>query len=68
MKRERISLLLLPLAVIIVGLAVWGPEALAEYRDGGILNRITTQEAETGTEGYRYFLSGNESFISCQNA
>ena len=60
MKRERISLLLLPLAVIIVGLAVWGPEALAEYRDGGILNRITTQEAETGTEGYRYFLSGNE--------
>lgn len=60
MKRKRISLLLLPLAVIIVGFAVWGPEALAEYRDSAILNRITTREAETGTEGYRYFLSGNE--------
>lgn len=60
MKRKRISLLLLPLALIVVGIAVWGPEALAEYRDGGILNRITMQEAETGTEGYRYFLSGNE--------
>lgn len=60
MKRKRISLLLLPLALIVVIIAIWGPEALAEYRDGGILNRITTQEAETGTEGYRYFLSGNE--------
>ncbi len=60
MKRKRISLLLLPLAVIIVGFAVWGPEALAEYRDSAILNRITTREAETRTEGYRYFLSGNE--------
>ncbi len=60
MKRKRISLLLLPLALIVVIIAIWGPETLAEYRDGGILNRITTQEAETGTEGYRYFLSGNE--------
>ena len=60
MKRKRISLLLLPLALIVVVIAIWGPETLAEYRDGGILNRITTQEAETGTEGYRYFLSGNE--------
>ena len=57
MKRKRISLLLLPLALIVVIIAIWGPETLAEYRDGGILNRITTQEAETGTEGYRYFLS-----------
>lgn len=60
MKRKRISLLLLTLALIVVIIAIWGPETLAEYRDGGILNRITTQEAETGTEGYRYFLSGNE--------
>lgn len=60
MKTRKISLLLLPLAVIIVGLAIWGPEALAEYRDRGILNQIRNREAETGTEGYRYFLSGNE--------
>lgn len=60
MKTSKISLLLLPLAAVIVGLAVWGPEALAEYRDKGILNQIRNREAETGTEGYRYFLSGNE--------
>lgn len=60
MKIRKISLLLLPLAVIIAGLAVWGPENLATYRDRGILNRIQTQEAETSTEGYRYALSSNE--------
>lgn len=60
MKTGKISLLLLPLAAVIVSLAIWGPEALAEYRDRGILNQIRNQEAETGTEGYRYFLSGNE--------
>lgn len=60
MKFRKLSLLLLPLAVIIAGLAVWGPEALAEYRDKDILNQIKEQEAETGTEGYRYSLSGGE--------
>jgi len=59
-RMEKIGLLLLPLAVVIAVLAVWGPEALAEYRDNNILNRITTQDARKGTEGYRYSLSGNE--------
>ena len=53
-------MLLLPLAALIAGLAVWGPEAIANYRDNGILNQIQTQEAETGTEGYRYALSSND--------
>lgn len=60
MKIQKISLLLLPLAAIIAGLAVWGPETLAKYRDKGILNQIQAQESETGTEGYRYSLSANE--------
>lgn len=63
MKRKsvrKIGLLLIPLAVGIVGLAVWGPEAMARYRDREILNQIRTQETETGTEGYRYSLSSNE--------
>ena len=59
-KWTKISLLLLPLAAIITGLAVWGPEALARYRDNGILDKLKTQEAETSTEGYRYALSSNE--------
>lgn len=59
-KLKKISLLLLPFAAVIAVLAVWGPETLAEYRDHNILNRIITQDAGGGTEGYRYSLSGNE--------
>lgn len=57
---KKVSLLLIPLAVVIAGLAVWGPEVLAQYRDRSILNQVHTQEAETGLEGYRYSLSANE--------
>ena len=57
---KKFGLLLLPLAALIAGLAVWGPEALARYRDNGILNQVQIKEADTGTEGYRYSLSSNE--------
>lgn len=60
MKMKRISLLLVPLAVIVVGMAIMGPEKLAAYQDQGILNKVNVQEAETDTEGYRYALSSNE--------
>ena len=60
MKRKKISLLLLPLAAVIVTLAIWGPEKLAEYRDRDVLGQVNTREVETDTEGYRYSLSGNE--------
>ena len=59
-KWGKISLLLIPLAAVIVALALWGPEELARYRDMGILNRIQTQETEMGTEGYRYSLSNSD--------
>lgn len=59
-KIKKLSLLLLPLALVIVGLAVWGPEALARYRDQEILNKVQSQAIETETEGYRYSLSSNE--------
>lgn len=57
---RKISLLLVPLAAVIAALAVWGPEKLAVYRDQGVLNQVRSQETETGTEGYRYSLGGNE--------
>ncbi len=59
-NRGKLSLLLIPLAAVLVGLAVWGPEELAKYRDNGILNQIQAQETRTGTEGYRYSLGSNE--------
>lgn len=60
MKIKKLSLLLIPLAAVIVFVAVWGPEKMAGYRDKNILNRIQAQEVEIGTEGYRYALSANE--------
>lgn len=60
MKFKKISILLLPLAVVIAAAAVWGPETLANYRDSNVLNQIHVREAETGTEGYRYSMSNNE--------
>lgn len=59
-KLKQIGILLIPVAVVIVLLAVWGPEQLARYRDRGILNQIQIQETDMGTQGYRYSLSGNE--------
>lgn len=60
MKIRKISILLLPLAVIIAAVAVWGPEAIAKYRDGNVLNQVHVRETESETEGYRYSLSNNE--------
>lgn len=60
MKGKKISLLLLPLAAVTVALAIWGPEALAEYKDRDVLDRVNTGTVETSTEGYRYSLNGNE--------
>lgn len=60
MRAKKISLLLLPVAAVIVGLAVWGPEELAQYRDRGIISQIRWEETEMGTEGYRYALGSNE--------
>lgn len=54
------GILILLAAVLVVALAVWGPEALARYRDKGVLNQIQSRETERGTQGYRYSLSGNE--------
>lgn len=59
-NKKKISLLLIPLAALIAALAVWGPEALARYRDKAILDQIQTEEAGTSTEGYRYALSSND--------
>ena len=60
MKKYILNLALLALTVAVVILSIWGPEALAVYKDRDVLNRVRTQEEETGGEGYRYQLSANE--------
>lgn len=60
MKKNILNIALLALTVIVVVVSIWGPEALAVYRDREVLNTINTQEEETGGVGYRYQLSADE--------
>lgn len=60
MKKYILNLALLALTCAVVVLSIWGPEKVSRYKDRDVLNQIRTQEEETGGEGYRYQLSGNE--------
>jgi len=59
-KKKIYSLILLLPVILIVSLSLWGPEALAGYRDKGILDKPHVLQAEEAGEGYRYILSSNE--------
>lgn len=54
------SIIFLLFTVLVIALSIWGPEALAEYKDNSILDEIHGEESETAGEGYRYSLNGNE--------
>lgn len=46
-------------AVVVILASLWGPEWIADRRDGRILNSIMTETVEGG-EGYRYQMSSNQ--------
>ena len=46
--------------VLIMALSIWGPEALAKYKDRAILDETHEQTVESASEGYRYTLNSNE--------
>lgn len=60
MKKTVINYVLLLVTVMVAGLSVWGPEALAVYADRNILNAVNTQTTEEGEKGYRYQLTPGE--------
>lgn len=60
MKKSTINSALLLLAVLVMALSIWGPEALAKYKDRAMLDRINTREVEAEGEGYRYKLASAE--------
>lgn len=60
MKKSMKNGLILLGVLAVIALSVWGPEALANYRDRSVLNEIHVQEVEDAGEGYRYTLSSNE--------
>ena len=55
------------LAVLVMVLSIWGPEALARYKDQAILDRAHTENVENAGEGYRYQMNSNEKLyiLSC---
>lgn len=60
MKISMKNCLILLGVLAVIALSVWGPEALARYRDGAALNEIHVQAVEEAGAGYRYTLSSNE--------
>lgn len=54
------NIIYLLFTVLVISISIWGPEALAEYKDNAILDEIHARVLETAGEGYRYSLNGNE--------
>ena len=59
MKNRKNYLIGFVVAVAVILAALWGPEWIADRRDGRLLNSITTEAVE-GAEGYRYRMSSNQ--------
>ena len=56
------------LAVLLVmAVSIWGPEALAKYKDRGILGQPHIENVEEAGEGYRYRLNANEKLYILSN-
>lgn len=61
MKQNKHNAAIMLIAVgAVVAFALWGPEAIARYRDRTTLNRVTAESVESVGEGYRYTLDSNE--------
>lgn len=60
MDSRKLNIGLVILAVLILAVAIWGPEMLSEYKDKSSMNRIEVETIEEENEGYRYSMSNNE--------
>lgn len=66
--KNKVYYLAVPLlAVFAMFISIWGPEALARYKDQGILDSPHTENVENAGEGYRYQMNSNEKLyvLSC---
>lgn len=46
--------------ILLLVLAIWGPEKLSSYQDQYTMNKVAKEELESTGEGYRYELTSNE--------
>lgn len=66
--KNKVYYLAVPLlAALAMLISIWGPEALAKYKDQGILDSPHTESVENAGEGYRYQMNSNEKLyiLSC---
>lgn len=66
--KNKVYYLAVPLlAALAMFISIWGPEALAEYKDQGILDVPHTESVENAGEGYRYQMNSSEKLyiLSC---
>lgn len=66
--KNKVYYLAVPLlAAAAMFISIWGPEALAEYKDQRILDVPHTESVENAGEGYRYQMNSNEKLyiLSC---
>ena len=60
MKKMGKTAALLAAAAAVFALSLWGPEALARYRDKSVFLQVHQQQTGQANEGYRYTLSANQ--------
>ena len=60
MNRKKYNIGLVLLAILVLAVAVWGPEMMAEYKDKATLNQVEIELLEEENAGYRYTMSNNE--------
>lgn len=60
MRNTMRYLAVLLTVALVIAVSVWGPEALAKYKDKGILNEPHIELVEEAGEGYRYQMNANE--------
>lgn len=60
MKNTIRYLAVLSVVILVMAVSIWGPEALAKYKDKGILNEPHIELVEEAGEGYRYQMNANE--------
>jgi len=67
MKNKIRYLAFIVLVGMVMVVSIFGPEALAQYKDQGILDQPRVELVEAAGEGYRYKLNANEKLyiLSC---
>ena len=59
-NKKLVNIVLLLAVILVMVLSIWGPEALARFKDKDILNEAHVETVEEAGEGYRYTLNANE--------